>query len=305
MNGKMLRRAMLDFLDEENVDALYASTRRVWESLDHAASIFCRETGYLKKSVQITTIAAAQTYDLPPDYIRPAMQNRQGRYIAKYTDSDGNVFFPILSSHERIYKANLTDSQDSPYRFAIRDKQSVSDALYGIATATADPATGDTVTALVDSTATFSSDSVRARDTVHNVTDQSDGMVISVATESTVWTAVFEGTTNAWDVGDSYVIQPAAEFELVLDAPSESSGDVFELYYVCMPEPVYHDLGMWRFPQRVCRAIAQGAASLFKGVKREYKDASSLGGLFSAEVSAFRREIAANRLQQGDYRKRR
>ena len=55
--------------------------------------------------------------------------------------------------------------------------------------------------------------------------------------------------------------------------------------YVCMPSPVFSDYGFWRIDPEDCRAIAEGAAGLFKTKKREFTEASQLGGLFGGLLS--------------------
>jgi hypothetical protein len=294
MDGAKLTRLFLDAVGEEEALDQYADSRRIYEYLDWAAALFIRETGILHTSVTITTVADQQDYDLPPDYIRTYMKNRGGRYVAKYYDGS-NYFWPVLTSHEKIYKANYTDSRTTPNRFAITDKADKEDMIEGAVTADGAAAGGECT--LTDTTKAFTTtNKVYARDIVYNVTDGSDGYVLEVTSATELKVALFSGTANEWTSGDTYRIQPGSEYRLILEAPSESAGHTLELPYICMPSPVFSQYGWWRINPRSCRAIAWGGAAMFKQPEREFQDAAQLGGTFGAEVSRVKYEVAKQRL---------
>lgn len=294
MDGKKLTRLFLDAVGEEEALDQYADHRRIYESLDWSAALFIRETGVLHTSVEITTVVDQQEYDIPPDYIRTYMKNRKGRYFAKYYDGS-NYFWPVLTSHEKIYKSNYTDSRENPNRFAIVDKADKSELITSTATAAGAAANGECT--LTDTTKDFTdTDLVYPRDIIHNSTDGSDGYVLEVLSATQLKVALFDGTDNDITLGDSYRIQPAAQYALVLEAPSSTAGHVLTLPYVCMPSPVFSELMWWRLNPRSCRAIAWGAAAMFKQPERQYQDAAQLGGTFAAEVSRMKHEIAKQRL---------
>ncbi len=302
MDGKKLTRLVLDVLDEEEVSDLYAGQRGIYENLDHAAAIFCRETGMLHSSVDITTVADQQSYDLPPDFIRPYMKNSRGRFFAKYYDAS-NYFWPVLTSYEKIFKSNLITAKTWPGRFAIIDKPDKESLITGTVDA-AGAAVGGQCVLQDDSMLFLTTNRVYPRDIIHNTTDGSDGYVLSITDATHLVAALFDGTDDDISNSDAYVIQPAAEKQLVLDAPSENSGDTITLPYACMPSPVFSDYGFWRFTPRVCRAIAWGAGSLFKIPKKEFTESAQIGGIFAEEIRIVKREIAQTILQGGNYRQR-
>jgi len=298
MDGIRLTQEVLDCIDTDTVSNLYANQRRIYECLDQAAAMYCRETKVLHGSVDITTVLGQQVYDLPPDFIALYLKDRRAQYFIKYSHG-GDFSWPVIDSYESIFLANLTDNQDWPNRFAIIDKPASSALINGAATAPGALVGGQCV--LSDSAKLFlTTNKVYPRDIIHNITDASSGYVLSVSAETQLVAALFgaSGSGCDWTLADAYVIQPAAVKSLVLDAPSANNGDTITVPYVCMPNPVYSDYGFWRFPSRVCKAIAYGAASIFKTGKKEYSDAGQIGGFFASEIKLTRSEIARQALYE-------
>ncbi len=298
MDGIHLTQEVLDCIDTDAVSILYANQRRIYECLDQAAAMYCRETKILHGSVDIATVAGQQVYDLPPDFIELYLKDRRERYCLKYSHGT-DVSWPVSDTYENIVLANLTDSQDWPNRFAIIDKPASSALITGTATAPGALAGGQCV--LSDGTKLFlTTNKVYPRDIIHNTAGASNGYVLSVSEATQLVTALFgsAGAAGDWTLSDAYVIQPAAVKSLILDAPSANDGDTITVHYICMPNPVYSDYGFWRFPSRVCKAIAYGAASIFKTGKKEYSDAGQIGGFFASEIKLTRSEIARQALYE-------
>ena len=304
MNGKMLTRQFLDFIDVKDVSDDYASQRRIYEALDMAAAIFCRETRTLHDDDYLTTVVGVQRYDLPPDFIDLWMKSSKGSFFIRYTDGI-NYSFPPLTPYERIYRDNLTTAQEIPNRFAIMDKGTATAAITGSATAAG--AVVNSKSILTDSTRNFlTTHRAYPRDVVYNATTGAMGYVLSVIDATRLYTALFDGTAgnNGWAVSDMYTIQPSAEKELILDAPSATAGHVMHVSYVCMPTPVFSDFDTWSFPPRTCRAIASGGAAIFKMDKTQYIESKALGGHFVDEITRFKIEQGRQKLQEGPSRRR-
>lgn len=302
MDGKSLKRAVLDFLDEEVASSVFAKPRVIYEYLDAAAVEFARDTQSLTAEVGITTVAAQQEYDLPPDFICLYMKNAVGRFFGRYYDGSSHSW-PVKTSYEKIFKSNLTDGKETPGRFAIRDKDTQDDLIQGTADA-AGAATGGACILQDDSMLFTTANRVYARDRIHNVTDGSDGVVLAVTDATHLSCALFDGASNEWAIDDAYVIQPAAQKELILDAPSETSGHVLTVAYVCRPTPVYSDHGFWRIDPMSCRAIAAEAAFLYLQQKGDFVAALQLRRIYEEDLIRTRREKAMMRLQDGRYRQR-
>lgn len=294
MDGKKLKEIFLDYLDEDDISDLYATELKIYECLDQAAIIFATETGLLHATVEITTGADTQSYDLPPGFIELYMKNRRGKLFVKYSDGT-DYSFPLLVEHDRIYKQNLTDSKAWPDKFAVIDKESKESLIEGTADSAGAAAAGECT--LHDASMDFSdTNKVYERDIIHNTTDGSDGIVLEVTDATHLKTALFGDGDNDWTLNDAYVIQPAAEKQIKLDAPSESAGHTIEVPYVSMPAPVFSDYGWWRFPPKACRGIVAGGVSIFKSKKREFKEAKEIRGFFAGEVRDAGRKIARQAL---------
>jgi len=297
MLGTMLKRLLLDAMDLRDIDTSYAPDRELFEKLDAAACIFTREVKVLHTEAEITSVANQQNYDLPGGFIGLHLVNRSGKFFLKYYDGE-NYSFPTLTTWDKIYRDNLSTAQTWPNRFALIEKEDLGTLITGTATA-AGALSGGQCT-LTDTTKLFTTTNrVWPRDIIYNVTTGAVGYVLSVTDATHLVVALFDtdGAAEALSLSDSYRIQPASKYQILLDAPSESSGDTMYVPYTCMPEPVFSDQGFWRFGPETCKAIVDGAASLMKVSKREYREASQLGGLFGQELSRKRLEIAQQALR--------
>jgi len=300
MDGIKLVKLVLNYLDELSVSNAYGSYLKIYENLDLAAAIFLRETGSLHKEASITTLADTQTYDLPPDYIRPYMKTPNGCWFGRYYNAtEDQTTWPVMVDYSTIFIANLTDSQATPNSFAIIDKSDKGSLIQSTITAAGEKDAGQVT--LTDDTKLFlSTDKVYERDIVHNTDDGeagSTGYVLDVTDDTNLEVALFGGDDDMFSENDNYVIQPASVQQLTFNAPVEIAGDTFTLPYVCMPSPVYSDYGFWRFNSRVCKGIAYGAASLFQVPMKDYVGSDEIGGLFAAEIRKARQEIAQNTLK--------
>jgi len=269
-----------------------------YDCLDSAALDFVRQTRTLTAMATITTVEDQQEYDLPANFIDPYLKNRNGRFVAKYNDGTYDSW-PYLTSFEKLYRANYTDSKPSPSRFAIRDKPEAQTLLAGAATASGTASAGRCT--LTDSGAAFET-TVEARDMIHNETDGSSGIVLSVTDDTHLVCALFGGANNQWASSDEYVITPASNYQAYLDAPSAVKGHTLYVPYLCMPGPVFSDYDTWRFPPMSCRAIAMEAVWLFNV---DYEDGltrfENLHRIYMDEILKVNRETALRRLQGGRY----
>jgi len=301
MDGNQLTRAMLDALDEETASKLFNTDDRIlYDYLDAAAEEFVRETKCLHATATITTVADQQAYDLPPDFLGLYMKNPRDRFFGKYYDGSCTTF-PALCPYEQIFRENLTDALSIPGRFAIIDKAAAPTQLSGTTSAAGARAAGQAT--LTDSAALFeTTGAVFPRDRVHNTTDGSSGIVLSVSSETALITALFDGKTNGYAKGDAYVITRATPKQVYLVAKSKTSGHTLTIPYLCKPDPVYSDYGTWRFDPVSCRAICHEAAFQYANRKGEYSSADRHHALFNLEVTRAKNERAGLVIQGGRYR---
>lgn len=302
MDGKSLLNAVLDLCDDRNAAAELYHRRRIFECLDHACAIFCRSVRNYKASATLTTVHAQQDYALPADFIDLYMK-RGGGYFVRYYDGT-DYSWPRVVPWEELFQANLTDEESVPSRVSIREAESAAVAITGTATATAAKGS-DGLATLTDSTKAFlTTNRVWPRDKIHNTTDGSSGVVVSVPTATTLRVALFEGGNDDWTSGDAYTIVPAAEKQLSLEAAAETAGHLILVPYIAMPEPVYSDYGAWRLPERSCRGIAAGAAALLQLARHSYTETAWMNGQFSEEIRRAKTEIGRAILDGGGNRNR-
>jgi len=303
VDGETAKTLMLDHANEADARDAYLTDRKIYQYLDLSALDFVRQTRCIHDSVDITTVEDQQVYDLPWDWLEPWIKSpRSQRFVGKYVDSDGNTTWPVLTAWAKIFRANRTDSEETPGSFCIKDNATTPAQISGVTTA-AGAATGGQCT-LTASAATFVG-SVNPRDRVHNEADGSSGMILSVTGNTALVTALFGGTDNDWTSGDAYRITPEPLFQVMLRAPSENAGDTLTLEYVAKPEPMFSERSRWRFPERVCLAICKEAAGLFMDTQREFDVAKAMHAEFEREIRQFKLERAREILQGGRYTTRR
>lgn len=301
MDGKQLCRIMLDALDEEVAHKLFNTDPRIlYDLLDAAACEYVRQIKCLHATFPITTVEAQQAYDLPPDFLGFYMKNSRDRFFVKYYDGS-NTSWPTIVPYESIFKQNLTDNEEIPTCAAVIDKATSPVKLAGTTSAAGAQSNGEAI--LTDASKLFTTTNlVHPRDIVHNTTDGSDGLVLSVTDATHLVAALFDGKTNGFGSGDSYVITRATAKQLYLSAPSDTAGHTITVPYLCKPNPVYADHISWRFDDLACRAIAHEAAFQYENRKNNTNVADRHHILFLAELTRSRNERAALAIQGGRYR---
>lgn len=188
--------------------------------------------------------------------------------IAVYTDKGlTSTGWNGTSGTPSYYKVENVSTTLVPHCFSIRNKESLYSQITGTATSDGDASGGKAL--LTDTSGLFlTTDHAFPGDTIHNTTDGSDGVVLSIESATTLYASLFGGTDNQWDTSDAYVIQPQGRFELFLDPPPSTSGHIIDFQYVKIPAPVYDDYGVYPFRQHLNEAIIRYAAWLYK-----YRDA--------------------------------
>jgi len=252
------------FLDD------YTSYMYLWE----AAIELAHRTKALRASQSITTVADTANYRLNADYLGLYLKDGSKNFFLKYNDGNANTFVDWQSYEEIIYADQGDDSVSIPSYFSVRDKPALDSQVTG--TTTSDGAASGGECTLTDTSGLFTTtDVVAAGDMVHNTTDGSMGVTLSVTSATALKTALFGGTNNDWTSGDSYVIQPQGRYELYFDPPPNTSGHTVTVYYLQRPAPVFSDYGMYRFPAHSMFALVKYAAWLYKYRDREpnYGDA--------------------------------
>jgi hypothetical protein len=264
MDGKTLTNGLNQILQESSTSS-WIDLRSSYDYLYEAVCEFVRETQCLTATQDITTVATQAAYTLNPDYFFLYLTDDENNLFIKFDDGTSETMIPFREYSSVIYD-NQTTSQAIPNNFSITDKRGVTTNITG-ATSADGAASGGECT-LTDTGTTFLS-SVSVGDVVHNVTDGSDGVVISIVSNLVLTTALFGGTNNDWTSGDSYVIVPQGRKQLFFSPPPSTSGYTATLEYVQKPLPVYSLYQSYRFNPSYMSAIIKYAAWLYKYRDRE------------------------------------
>ena len=166
-----------------------------------------------------------------------------------------------------FYRIVNVSGQTTPDWFTIRDRQTKMTQSTGTATSDGDASAGQCT--LTDTSGEFiTSEYVTAGDYVHNTTDESTGIVLSISADTALVCALFGGTGNDWDTDDAYVIQPQSRQEIFFEPPPSTAGYIVRVPFLARPAPVYSDYGVYEFRTHNMEAIIKRAAWEYK-----YRDA--------------------------------
>ncbi len=208
----------------ESSSSTFLDDKTSYEYIYDAVCEFVRRTNTLTSTQTIATIASQRAYDLNTDYLELYLKDDYGRLYIKYNDGSTN-YFPYWKNYEDIIGDDLTNTVTIPDRFCIIDDTSPSN--FTGTTTSAGAATNGECT-LTNTGTDFSNVSVG--DLVHNVSDSSDGYVLSKTSTTALVTALFDGTNNAWASGNSYVIVPSMRYQLILEPLPSTGGHTITMY---------------------------------------------------------------------------
>ena len=274
-------------LDEDS-DSGFLDTFLSYQFLNEAATDFVNRTKYLKTTQDITTVADQAQYDLNGNFMELYIKDQSERYVIKYNDGSATTMIP-QEDYEDVFIAQ-SDS-GTPGKFSIISDASQRSQLTGAATVDGD-ASGGQCTLTDTDTSQFAS--VEAGDSIHNTTDGSNGVVLSVTSTSAIVVALFGGTDNEWDQDDAYVLQPQNNYQLVLDPAPDTASETVTVPYIRRPAPVYSDYGMFNIPSQFHPAIVKYAAWLYKYVDREQGFGDKWYVLYDQQAKLFSSQIRKN-----------
>lgn len=267
MDGKDLRRRVREMLDEESTGT-WLDIRTTYDYLWEGAKRYVSRTNCLTSYQDITTVADQVPYVLDTKYLKLYLTDKQNRFYVRYYDQTNYSFITYKDYEDVVYanKIAATDAVDVPHHFSIRDKQSLYSQITGTATSAGAASAGECT--LTDTSGLFTTtDYVSPGDHIHNTSDKSTGVVLSITSATALVSALFGGSDDDWTSTDAYVIQPQGRQELILDPPPDDADDTIRVWYIERPDPVYSDYGMYRFSQSGCELTVEYAAAKYK-----YKD---------------------------------
>lgn len=263
-DGKTLLRDLRQNLNEDS-GSRYLDDYYSYSLLYKAAQEIVSQTGNLTAQQTITTVATVTEYNLLPSFLRLYLKDSNHEFFIKYNDGS-NDYFISRGDMEKIIINNQTNSVNIPNSFYIKDASTLS-RITG--TATSSGALTLSETTLTDSGANFTN--IYPGDDIHNTTDSSIGIILEKTSSTSLVCALFDGTDNRWDSGDSYVIQPQGRYKLVLSPPPSASGNTITVNFIERPDPVFAPYRSYRFSDQgsISTAIVAYASWLYKYRDRE------------------------------------
>jgi len=215
-------------------------------------------------SQNFTTTINNISYPLYPDFMEILTEDGYNNKIIKYTTSGGNVTWLRRASYGHILHDNNTTAVPVPTRFAVTD-YALASRIAGAITLASTNAGGET--SLTDSNANFTL--VNPGDAVLNTTQSFIGIVLAKVSTTVLTTAMFNvsKTQSAyadWTLSDAYIIQPQAQYQLIIDPPPANPADTITTAYIQKPAPVYSDYGSYTFAAGYEEALLKYAFWLYK-----------------------------------------
>jgi hypothetical protein len=260
-----------------------------YDYLYDAVQDFNYRTHYMTGTQVIPVVQGTASYALNPDYLAIALTDDRNRPYIKHTYNLSDSFIFNREYANVVIENNPTPSVIAE-AFSIIDNTPIntgslaSIGTTGTATANGSAAHGECL--LTDSNTDLSN--VYPGDNITNTTDGSSGIVVALGTSHTIYTSLFDGTTNQWATNDAYIISPQPRYNLVLSPMPDATATV-TVPYIKKPNPVYSELRSYALPSDFMLPIVKFAAFLYK-----YKDREpNFGDAFFKYYDAFTRKKAA------------
>ena len=265
-----------------------------FDLLYEAAKDFSKETHCCTGSQTITTVANQAAYDLNPDFMEILTKDDHDNTIVKYYDGSNTSWLSWQSYSDTLQNDN---DPGTPQSFSIVDSTPPA-RMTGTATSSGNDTGGESV--LTDTSADFSS--LYSGDMVLNTTTGKSYIgVVKTAGTTTVTTSMFDTSTRggafaSWAANDTYAIQPSSRYQVVLDPPPDTAGQIVTINYYAQPLPVYSYLGTYPFATGYEEALIKYAVWLYK-----YRDSKPNMGdpLYVAYEREMRKAKSVNRKAVG------
>ena len=263
MDGKSARLFVEHLITASNKKQLL-NRQLTYDFLNQGAEEFVALTDAVKETQTITTVASTANYDLNTDFLKLWLKDddpRGGDYFILYSDGT-NTYTILFKPYQKVIYDNDTSEILIPSYFTLLEKTSLPSQVTATTSAAGTESGGQST--LTDGTAAFSNN-VSIRDIVHNSTQDTTGVILSVTSGTALVTAVFDRTGNpgGWASGDTYVIQPAHRMQLQFTPIPSTASHTATVYYVAKPNPVYSDYGIWQIQDQYHKAFCYYAAHLY------------------------------------------
>lgn len=263
----------------EPVGSGWLDTKSQYYFLDKGGIKVAKLMGLLHAEQSITTVADQRRYNLDAQYIGLHIRDESsGDYIIKYNNGSSNSF-PYFTAFTNIITDDQSSSIAIPERFSVSDKLVQFDRITGTTTSAGAIDSDSKESTLTASASTFVTNGVSPRDIVHSTTNAYSGYVLEVTSETALVTAMFEdadgSNTKGWGSGDTFVIQPQARKQLVLDPPPSTASHTITVYSIVKSLPVFADFRIFGFDEDYAMAAIYFAAEIYKLRDDKFNEADS------------------------------
>jgi hypothetical protein len=273
MDGQSLLRELRQLLSEGS-DSTWLEIKSCYDYLWEAACMTAERTSSFSTTQSITTTASPASYNLNPDFLKLAFTDNEGKYFIKYNNGTSDTFL-YHKAYDSILLANTTTAVSVPSEFTIMDASALAQ-LSSTATSTGSLTNSYTIfgqtlgkTTLTDTAGAFITNAVAAGDLIHNTTDNSHGVVLSVTSATALVCALFDGSKNYFTSADAYIINRQGRFKLIFNPINSTASHTVTVYYIQRPTPVYDPYGMYNFAPGYKGALVYYAAWRYKYRDRE------------------------------------
>ena len=294
MDGHTLARSTREGLHESSAGT-FMNSRTTYDYLYAGAIAFNMRAHLLVSSQTITVVQGTTSYNLNSDFAGMANEDSAGREFIKFTVNSADYFIYPMDYSQSVL-GNSTAQGAIPIGYYIL-KATPPSNVTGTATSTGVLSNGETT--LTDSNASYTT--VAVGDLIHNTTDDSHGVVVSVTNSTTIICSLFEGTTNQFTSGDAYIIIPQARFKLVIDpAPSQSATISFN--YAQRPNPVYSPYRAYNYPFEYVNVLVNYAVACYKAKDRDFATSQAIMGLADKQIRDTAAQLRRSLPQRNNFR---
>ena len=260
MIGAILQQQLYQLLSEFSPKSTWIDIKTTFDYLYEAAKDFSKETGSCHGSQTITTVANNAAYNLNPNFLEVLTKDDHNKPVISFYDGSSTDWLSMESYDNFLQNGN---PPGTPTEFCITDA-SMGSRVTGTATSAGAQTGGESL--LVDASADFSL--MYPGDIVINTKEEYYGYCIGTGTTS-ITTAMFDLTVRggqyaSWASGDTYIVQPAGRYQVIVDPPPAISGQILTVSYFAKPIPVYSDYGMYPFATGYEEALVKYAVWLYK-----------------------------------------
>lgn len=208
-------------LNDSHPSGYWMDKKVTFDYLYEAAKDMQKELKSLHSSQTITMVPAQTNYALHPSFMGVSILDEHGEGLVKFYDGVANTSWLSWEDYPDIIYENNSTSVRVPSGYGIIDRTLATQITSTVTSTTT--ASGGEVN-LTNSAAGTTFADICPGDVVYNVTQSLIGIVLSRTSATVLKTAMFDVSAvnsayGAWTSGDTYIIQPAPRYDLVVNPP--------------------------------------------------------------------------------------